>query len=148
MREASIVQERSGATTTVWSQPCPFGRTCRITLRHIKKTPHRRPSLGQYQPARRCPRVTMTRTRPRRHGADRNLVGTRCVPLMLVAACFQPKYDHPTCGAGEACPGDLVCIDHVVCGEPSSPPGTWSIASADFTAPGYSIANMTIEPNG
>ncbi|HEX8111532.1 MAG TPA: hypothetical protein VF516_27565 [Kofleriaceae bacterium] len=74
---------------------------------------------------------------------------TFCVPVMLVAACFQPSYHHPTCGPREECPSGLMCIEHVVCGEPDSQPGTWGFASAaDFTAPGYAMASMTIEPSG
>jgi hypothetical protein len=87
--------------------------------------------------------------RGRIRGARLGIRGACCVPVMLVAACFQPNFDHPRCGPTEECPGGLICIEHVVCGEPDSQSGTWSFASpTDFTAPGHAMANMTLEPSG
>ena len=59
----------------------------------------------------RCENVPRVRQRLRRAAA--HVVAT--VGTVLLAACFHPTYNHPTCGPKEECPPGLTCSALQIC---------------------------------
>lgn len=79
-------------------------------------------------------------------------------PVLLAAACFDPSFNNPRCGAGESCPADHVCDDGIcrLGGAPDAEPSTIDASLVDATpfdaeerpdAPAGQCADWTFTPS-